>query len=299
MAADRLSVGVISLARMKRRERRAGLVGLLCALPLAVALSAGAAEAAPAPPTDPVPPSPVGSPQPGVQPDWLIPIPVGCTVPDQADAVFTGTMIGKDDFTQVVRFRIDQLRAGSVAPWAVNGLIDVRYGPDYRFLSSGEQYLIGVRLDPAYGLPASTVRPPEPTFGGNDVIGVDDIAVDCPAVDDPVRTLQVDGTSIDSGVLSLMTDDRRLLLATLAVPTAIVFAVLIALVILRAVGMLAFRGVFQLGRAAVTPVPDHRAVRVRTHRPRDSDGNGEDLDVDVGDSGDDLASGDAVARAGR
>ena len=226
-----------------------------------------------------------------MEPEWLIPIPVGCPVPDQADAVFTGTMIGKDDITQVVRFRVDQLRAGSVAPWAINGLIDVRYGPDYRFLSNGEQYLIGARLDPTYGVPASTVRPAEPTFGGNDVVGVDDIAVDCPTLDDPIRTLQVDGTSIDSGVLSLITDDRRLLLATIAVPAAIVFAVLLVLVVLRAFGVLAFRGVFQLGRAAVTPVPDHRAVRVRSHRPRDSDDRSQ---IDDGD----LESGDVPARTG-
>ena len=174
-----------------------------------------------------------------------------------------------------------------------HGLIDVRYGPDYRFLVDGEQYLVGAGLDAVYGVLASTVRPPEPNFGGNDVIGVDDLAVDCPTLDDPIRTLQVDGTSIDSGVLSAMTDDRRLLLATLGVPAAIVFAVLLALVVVRLFGGLAFRGVFQLGRAAVTPVSDHRAVRVRTHRPRgdaetslDDDGLADDVDDDGGTSSD-------------
>jgi hypothetical protein len=276
---------------MKRSARRTGPLGLLVAV--VVAFGAAPVEAAPAP-DDPAPAAPVspsGAPQPGVQPEWLIPVPVGCPVPTQADAVFTGRMIGKDDVTQVVRFRIDELRAGSADPWAINGLIDVRYGPDYRFLTKGEQYLIGVGLDPDYGMPASTVRPAEPTFGGNDVVGVDDIAVDCPTLDDPIRTLQVDGTSIDSGVLSLMTDDRRLLLATLAVPAAIVFAVLLALVLLRLFGGLAFRGVFQLGRAAVTPVPDHRAVRVRTHRPRDG--------VEAATHEPDDVDADAVGPAGR
>ena len=223
------------------------------------------------PPDNPAPvtlPPDTPPPDAGLQSGSLIPVPVGCPVPDPAAAVFTGTMTGKDDVTQVVRFRIDQVRAGSADPWAINGLIDVRYGPDYRFLVNGDQYLIGAGLDPVYGVLASTVRPPEPNFGGNDVVGVDDLAVDCPDLDDPIRTLQVDGTSIDSGVLSLMTDDRRLLLATVAVPTAIVLAVLLALVVLRLFGGLAFLGVFQLGRAAVTPVSDHRAVRVRTHRPR-------------------------------
>jgi hypothetical protein len=258
---------------MSTSTARTGLVGLLCALALWLSIDGGAATAAPAP-DDPPPvtlPQEISPPEPGVQSDLLIPVPVGCPVPDPAAVVFTGTMIGKDDVTQVVRFRIDQVRAGSAEPWAINGLIDVRYGPDYRFLAEGEQYLVGVGLDPVYAVPASTVRPPEPTFGGNDVVGVDDLAVDCPTIDDPVRTLNVDGTSVDSGVLSLMTEDRRLLLATLAVPTMIAFAVLLALVVLRVFGGLAFRGVFQLGRAAVTPVTDHRAVRVRSHRPRDAD----------------------------
>ncbi len=89
-----------------------------------------------------------------MQSGLLIPVPVGCPVPEPAVVVFTGTMIGKDDVTQVVRFRIDQVRAGSAESWAVNGLIDVRYGPDYRFLAEGDQYLIGVGLDPVYGVPA-------------------------------------------------------------------------------------------------------------------------------------------------
>jgi len=175
-------------------------------------------------------------------------------------------MIGKDDITETVRFRIDQLRAGSAHPWAIDGFIDVRYGADYRFLEPDHQYLVGAGFDSTYGALSSTVRASEPDFGGNDVVGVDDVAVVCPRLDDPVRTLEVDGTSVDSGVLSLLTDDRRLLLATLAVPTAIVFAALLALVILKVFGVLAMHGVFRLGRAAVTPVPDHRVVRVRHHR---------------------------------
>ena len=69
--------------------------------------------------------------------------------------------------------------------------------------------------------------------------------------------------------MSLLTDDRRLLLATLAVPTAFVFAALLALVVLKMFGRLAIGGVWQLGRAAVTPVDDHRVVRLRTHRSVD------------------------------
>ena len=236
------------------------MFALLCAAGVgATAGIAGAAPPAPAPPE----PAPVPTTVPLDQ--GLIPIPVGCPRPEPAAVAFVGTMIGKDDVTQVVRFRIDQLRAGSAAPWAINGLIDIRYGDDYRFLVKGDQYLVGARSDPVYGVLSSTVRPAEPLFGGNDVVGVDDLSVACPRLDDPVRTVNLDGTSIDSGVVSLLTDDRRLLLATIAVPAALVFAALLALVVLKTFGRLAVGGVWQLGRAAVTPVPDHRAVRVRTH----------------------------------
>ena len=247
---------------------RAALWGLLFAVPISSAAHAAGHPIAPPdvpPETQVPPPAPAGAPT-----DELIPVPAGCPRPEPAAVAFVGTMTGKDDVTQTVRFRIDQLRAGSAAPWAIDGLIDVRYGDDYRFLEEDHQYLVGAGLDPVDGALSSTVRAAEPEFGGNDVVGVDDVAVVCPILDDPVRTLEADGSSVNSGVLTLLTDDRRLLLATLAVPTAIVFAALLALVVLKGFGVLAVRGVFQLGRAAVTPVPDHRVVRVRRHREVDS-----------------------------
>jgi hypothetical protein len=237
-------------------------VSLLLALAVGLGIPAGAAAGAvPAPPSPP-PPEEISS-------TSLIPVPAGCPTPDPAAVVFTGIMVAKDDITQTVRFGIDQVRAGTAEPWAAAGLIDIRYGPDYRFLVKGETYLVGAGIDPRYNVLASTVRPPEPLFGGNDVIGVDDLALDCPTIDDPIRTLNVDGTSVDSGVLSLMTQDRRLLLATIMVPLGIVILALLALVLLRSFGAAAIRGMFGLGRAALTPVADHRATRVRKHRPRE------------------------------
>lgn len=242
---------------MVARILRLGPVGLACIAALVVA--ANVAEAAPPPPDDPAEQT-TGE---------LIPVPPACVRPDPAAVAFVGTMIGKDDVTQVVRFQIDQVRAGSAAPWAIDGLIDVRYGDDYRFLDEGEQYLVGAGSDSVYGVLSSRVRPVEPTFGGNDVVGVDDLAVECPELDDPVRTVNLDGTSVDSGVLSLLTEDRRLLLATVVVPAVLVFAALLAIVVLKTFARLAISGVWQLGRASVTPVPDHRATRVRSHRPVD------------------------------
>ena len=222
-------------------------------------------------PAPPPPPTTIPGTGTADGPPRLVVIPDGCPEPGVAALAFVGTVVGKDDIAQVVRFEVDQLRAGSTTDWAIDGLVDVRFGDDYRFLDVGEQYLVGAGFDPEYGALSSSVRPPEPDFGGNAVVGVDDSSIDCPIVDDPVRTLMVDGTDVDSGVMSLLFDDRRVVLATLAVPAAIAFAALVVLVMLRVAIGLAGKGVFQLGRAAVTPVPDHRAVRIRRHRPADED----------------------------
>jgi hypothetical protein len=197
----------------------------------------------------------------------LVPVPVGCSSPEPADVAFVGLAVAKD--FEKVRYEIVQLRAGSATGNAIDGLVDVLYLEDAKFLDVGEEYLVGARFDPEYGQLFSTVRPPEPLFGGNDVIGLDDTDTDCPVIDDPVRTLKTDGSSVDSGVLSPLFDDKRTLLATLGVPSAIAFGVILALVLLRYVWGFALKGIFELGRAAVTPAVDHRAIRVRAHRHDD------------------------------
>lgn len=224
------------------------------------ALADGLASATPPPPLDPSPAS-----------SSLIPVPAGCTVPEPADVAFVGTVLDKDGFIEkgTVRFRIDQIRAGDASPFSVDGMIDVRYGPDSNFLDIGTQYLVGASVDPVIGVMASKVTPETPLFGGDAVIGLEDTDVDCPVLDDPVQTLDLDGTAVESGLLSPMLEDRRLLLATIGVPAAIAGAALIALVMLRRLIEVGFRGIFALGREAVTERPDHRARRVRSHRVDD------------------------------
>jgi hypothetical protein len=229
-----------------------GLVALLVGSLFGLATPAGAVTAAPGDPVD--------------NQSRLVPVPAGCTAPEPADVVFVGTAVGKDHRDQFIRYQIDQVRAGATRRWAVDGLIDIRYGADYRFVDEGEQYLVGAGFDSEYGRLSSTVRPPSPLFGGNDVIGLEDASVECPEFEDPVRTLQVDGSGVDSGVLSLLFDDRRLLASTLLVPAAIAFVALLALVLVRWLWGLSMKGVMELGRTAVTPAPDHRAVRIRHHR---------------------------------
>ena len=226
---------------------------------LGAAAVGAAANAAP-------PPEPPDAEDPGAS-TRLVPIPPGCPQPVQPDLAFVGEVIDKDGYIDrgAVRFRLAQLRAGSAVPHATDGIIDVRYGPDSKYLEIGEEYLVSAAIDPDIGRLASTVSPEAPLFGGNDVIGVDDTAIECPELENAVVTLHVDGSSIESGVLTPLFRDSRVLLATIGVPAAVVGVVLIALVVLRWASRWFMGGVFALGRAATTPTVDHRAARVRRH----------------------------------
>ena len=203
------------------------------------------------------------------EPPPLVPVPPGCPSPDPADVAFVGEVVDKDGFIEkgTVRFQILQIRAGTATPYSAQGLIDVRYGPDSKYLDIGEQYFVGAAVDPSTGQLASRLEADPLLFGGDAVIGIDDNELECPELDDPVQTLNVDGTEVETGLLTPLFADRRLLLATIGVPAAIVGAVLIGLVVLRKLFDLGLAGVFQLGRAAVTPTSDHRAARVREHAP--------------------------------
>ena len=238
-------------------------------MPSAAAFATPVAPDAPTPvvPDPPDPSAPAPELEPVSDPGSLVQAPAGCRVPAPADVAFVGTVLGKDEFLPkgTVRYRIDQVRAGSAAPYSVDGVIDVRYGPDSQYLDLDEQYLVAAAVDPRIGALGSKVAPEALLFGGDAVVGLEDTEVECPIIDDPVMTINLDGTPIESGLLKPFFEDKRLLLATVGVPVAIVAIALVGLVLLRRAMDIGVRGIFALGRAAVTPSPDHRASRVRRH----------------------------------
>ena len=273
--------------------------GVLVAVGVSLMPSAAAfaTPVAPDPPTPvvPDPPDPaVPAPQPQSvsDPGSLVQAPAGCLVPAPADVAFIGTVVGKDEFVQkgTVRYRIDQVRAGNASPYSVDGVIDVRYGPDSQYLELESQYLVAAAVDPRIGALGSKVAPEALLFGGDAVVGLEDTEVECPVIDDPVMTLNLDGTPIESGLLKPFFEDKWLLLATIGVPAAIVAVVLVGLVLLRRLMDVGFRGIFALARAAVTPSPDHRAARVRRHMSQmEADGSGADgIERPIEDADDEL-----------
>ena len=162
----------------------------------------------------------------------LISVPEGCAVPDPPTAVFEGKLIANS--AAAARYEVLHLRAGSLSGQMQGNLVDVYYASkETRFLDVGTTYLVGVRPDLEQDLLTSKVVDPAPDFAGDAIIGQDDTDQDCPAPKDAVRTVQRNGESVDSGVLTPLTNARVGILRALVVPAAIAFAVLVILAIVK------------------------------------------------------------------
>lgn len=217
---------------------------------LAACWSLGSASfaAAAAPPDSTVP----------AVPGPLVAVPEGCTAPAAATAVFTGTLTAFDDPDRptTARFAVTRTLAGQLGTYLVGGLVDVRYGTEARFLEPDVQYVVGVRPDPESGVLISTVSEAAPLFGGDAVIGFYDSDTDCPRVEDPVRTLFADGTSVETGVLSPLQGQGRTLLWAVVRP---LLWGLLALVLLVGLKHLVVAGGRSLRDMARTPAPPVRS----------------------------------------
>jgi hypothetical protein len=167
----------------------------------------------------------------GSERQWPVPIPNGCDAPPLPDVVFVGTLQASDYRTG--RFRIDQVRAGAMDRYSYGGVVDVRLGIDTKYLEKGTQYLIGARFDPQTAVLTSKVRAAEPLFGGDEIIGAAETDVDCPVLEDPIRTMLPDGSSVESGVLTPLTDAKRSLLRAILLPAGVALAAVFGLVALR------------------------------------------------------------------
>jgi hypothetical protein len=208
---------------------------------------------------DPVPvPSlpPVAAPD--AQSTRLVPVPVGCAAPPQEQVVFVGTLVVADMAT--ARFAVQSIRSGSTAGFEVGGLIDVRYGDEVKFLDVDSTYIVGAGVDPELHVLASRVREPAPLFGGNEVAGVNDSDVDCPRLSDPMRTLDADGSSVESGVLHPLVAAKRDIARAILQPAAVALAIVIGLVAVKLL-------LFAMGRS-LRDLGSDRPDRRRRHDPR-------------------------------
>jgi hypothetical protein len=172
-------------------------------------------------------------------PSAVTTIPAGCAAPATPQMVFVGDLVSLTASTAT--FRVLQIRAGTPAGYVADDLVEVRYGQDTKFLDIGVRYLVGAASDPYSPLLISKVREDSPLFGGDAIIGVGD-ASDCPAFEDPIRTLYEDGTTIDTGVFAPLRDNLWLVVLVGVLSLAIVMALLFGVVLLRQMVRGAARG---------------------------------------------------------
>lgn len=171
-------------------------------------------------------------------------VPPGCPPRPEVTAVFIGEVRQRD--IRAARFEVIDIRAGSLDGAMVDRLVDVDYFADVRFLDDGERYLVGVAPDPLTGRLVSKVRAPELRFGGNQVVALDQL--NCPTFEDPAITLHVDGSGVESGVLTPLLDQPAKVLLALITPAVWAFGLLAALAAVRLLIVAAVRRVARTGR---------------------------------------------------
>lgn len=161
----------------------------------------------------------------------LVPVPAGCEAPPLPHVVFTGRVADAD--YRSVQFEVERIRAGATAPFATGSLVNIRYGLDAQYLDAGQRYLVSALVDPDLGILVSRVTEPIENFGGDEVIGVSESDVTCPRFDDPMRTLELDGTQIDAGVVKPLLGAKVRILGSLLIPAVVAFGAIFLLATLR------------------------------------------------------------------
>lgn len=166
-------------------------------------------------------------------------VPASCVVPTPVRATFVGTIVAADRRT--ARYRVDQMRGGTLEGYEATGLVDVLYEEDVRFLALGAAYIVAVGVNAETGALYSKVRDPEPLFGGSQIIGMDNSDADCPEIEDAVRTLTIDGGPVESGVLAPLSNSKGRLVRAILLPFVWVFGGLLGLATLRALVVTVWR----------------------------------------------------------
>lgn len=171
-----------------------------------------------------------------LNPSAVTTIPAGCAATNDPQVVFVGQLTALDDTTAT--FSQLQVRAGSLGGYSNSDspdgdVVNVRYGRDTKFLSEGKRYLVGAAGAINSPILVSKVRASAELFGGDQIVGLSDQGVACPRYDDPIRTFNDDGSSIDTGVLSPLFDNQWQVIFAIFVAVGVVLAGLAGAVIVK------------------------------------------------------------------
>ena len=95
------------------------------------------------------------------------------------------------------------------------------------------------------------------------MIGANDSDVKCPRVEDPARTLQADGTSVETGVLAPLEGEGKSILLAVLRPLGVALAVLLLLVAVKHLLFAVGRSLRDISRAE----PAAASAAGRRHHP--------------------------------
>lgn len=171
-----------------------------------------------------------------LNPSAVTTIPSGCSGPSEPQVVFVGTLTKLDDTTAI--FSDLQTRAGSIGGYSTidasgSETVSVRYGRETKFLSESKRYLVGAASAVNSPILVSKVRESAELFGGGASGAVSDQGAACPNFEDPIRTLNDDGTTIDTGILSPLLRHQWQLILAIVVAVGLVMALLTGAVIVK------------------------------------------------------------------
>ena len=157
-------------------------------------------------------------------------IPEGCFAQTIPQVVFMGK-VEKVSATSV-SFSIQKTISGDASAYvSSDGLVEVQYGTDGKFLDTGSVYVVGAVTDPFSPILVSKVRPETTTLSG--AIGQTNTGDACPTFEDAVITLHEDGSSVDTGVLRPLLKHKVLIALVLLASVAIAFGGLTTVVIMQ------------------------------------------------------------------
>ena len=150
--------------------------------------------------------------------------------------------------------------------------------------------------DPVTRVLHSKVRLPAPLFGGDAVIGVDDSDVRCPRVEDGVKTLLVDGTEVDTGVLAPLKTAKRSVAKAVLKPLGVAFIVLVVLASMKLLIFAMVRAAREREPEASQPPVHYEVQRVRHHTGNELYPVVDDEPVDAADEADEADAADLNSR---
>ena len=165
-----------------------------------------------------------------INPQATTTIPEGCFPQALPQVVFIGEASNVSD--ESVSFAIQKTITGDASSYVTgDGTVEVQYGTDAKFVDEGKTYIVGAVTDPFLPILVSKLRATTTTLSAE--LGQTNTGDACPTFEDAIITLNENGTSVDTGVLRPLRENKLLIIAVLILSVAIAFGGLVAVVVMQ------------------------------------------------------------------